>query len=439
MSQWCQKKFSDFAKLQKGISYKSEDYAKDDSGAVFLTIKCVSKSGGFKPEGIKHYAGPYTATDLLESNDLLIANTDLTRNGDIVGCPILVPDFGERNVLMSMDLSRVCLDLDQIDPHFFYYLIMNHEVRKFMKDHASGSTVLHLQTSAVPKLELYIPVNVNEQKHIGEILKAVDLAIDQTERLIAKQQRIKAGMIQDLLTNGIDENGQIRSEETHEFRETPLGRFPIEWDVGSAASLCHAVIDCKNRTPPVCKDGYPVIRTPNVRDGLFVYQDLLHTDPAAYEIWTARGKPKPGDVVITREAPFGEACRIPFDIREPCLGQRMMLYKPKQEVLDADFLVSMIYSERVQKLLFELAGGSTVGHIRVDDIKTLLIPHPRDVCEQKRISQVLESVNANRAESQKMLHKLVSIKYGLMSDLLTGKVHVPLNSKKIKPAVGAML
>ena len=37
--------------------------------------------------------------------------------------------------------------------------------------------------------------------------------------------------MQDLLTRGIDENGNLRSEETHEFKDSPLGRIPVEWDL----------------------------------------------------------------------------------------------------------------------------------------------------------------------------------------------------------------
>ena len=58
----------------------------------------------------------------------------------------------------------------------------------------------------------------------------MDRAIEQTEALIAKQQRIKTGLMQDLLTRGIDEHDNIRSEQTHQFKDSPLGRIPMEWD-----------------------------------------------------------------------------------------------------------------------------------------------------------------------------------------------------------------
>lgn len=69
-----------------------------------------------------------------------------------------------------------------------------------------------------------------EQEKIAAVLSKIDLTIAQTEAIIAKQQRIKTGLMQDLLTKGIDENGNIRSEETHEFKDSPLGRIPVEWE-----------------------------------------------------------------------------------------------------------------------------------------------------------------------------------------------------------------
>ena len=80
-----------------------------------------------------------------------------------------------------------------------------------------------------------------EQTKIAEILSTVDRAIEQTEALIAKQQRIKTGLMQDLLTRGIDEHGNLRSEKTHKFKNSPLGRIPVEWDVQPVRMLVEVI------------------------------------------------------------------------------------------------------------------------------------------------------------------------------------------------------
>ena len=82
-----------------------------------------------------------------------------------------------------------------------------------------------------------IPEEKPEQTAIAHILTTVDKAIETTEQLIAKYERIKSGMMHDLLTKGIDENGQIRSEQTHKFKDSLIGRIPIEWEPKTLGKL----------------------------------------------------------------------------------------------------------------------------------------------------------------------------------------------------------
>jgi type I restriction enzyme S subunit len=159
------------------------------------------------------------------------------------------------------------------------------------------------------------------------------------------------------------------------------------------------------------------------------------TDSDSYEVWVSRGKPRVGDVVITREAPFGEACQIPKDIPAACLGQRMMMYQPNSEKVRADFLVYAIYSHAVQNRLLELAGGSTVGHIRVGDIRSLPIPHPVSLDEQREICEALNGVSSADVDSRSALTKLRRLKIGLMQDLLTGRVPVTSLLAEPQPAL----
>jgi type I restriction enzyme S subunit len=317
--------------------------------------------------------------------------------------------------------------------HFFGSFLFYRIIDEITAIHriTAATTVKHLSSKDVLEIEIDLP-SVPEQTKIAEILSTVDRAIEQTEALIAKQQRLKTGLMQDLLTRGIDEHGNLRSEQTHKFKDSPLGRIPVEWEVTPAKDLCDAVIDCKNRTPPAAKEGHPVIRTPNVRNGEFVLDGLAWTDPHSYEIWVARGKPRAGDVVITREAPFGEACQIPADLPAPCLGQRMMMYQTNPDKLRSDYLVFAIHSEAVQSRLLELAGGSTVSHVRVGDIRSLSIPHPVSVTEQAKIASALSGVTTTLKRLTTNHLKLRSLKTALMQDLLTGRKRVTalLNRKE---------
>jgi type I restriction enzyme S subunit len=85
----------------------------------------------------------------------------------------------------------------------------------------------------------------------------------------------------------------------------------------------------------------------------------------------------------------------------------------------------------VQKSLLDLAGGSTVGHVKVGDIRTLRIPVP-SLDEQERIVRAYGSSEARLMSEQALSTKLQKQKSGLMDDLLTGRVRVtPLLKQEV--------
>jgi type I restriction enzyme S subunit len=154
-------------------------------------------------------------------------------------------------------------------------------------------------------------------------------------------------------------------------------------------NLCSLIVDCKNRTPPFVDfdSPYYVVRTSNIKNGRLIREGLKRTTEAAFKEWTARAVPAPGDVIITREAPLGEVCPVPSDI-QVCLGQRMMLYRPDPTKLDSNYLLYALASPAVQKHLGKHKGGSTVGHARVEKVKSLPIPYV-DLKVQRHIGETL--------------------------------------------------
>ena len=240
----------------------------------------------------------------------------------------------------------------------------------------------------------------------------------------------------DLFTRGVLPNGQLRPprEQAPElYQGTAVGWIPVEWSFTTCEAVCERIIDCKNRTPPETPDGHPAIRTPNVRNGEFVDKELLFTDALSYMIWTARGKPQVGDVVITREAPVGEVCMIPERHPEACLGQRMMLYRPDKEIIDPIYFLFALQSRQIQNRLDLISGGSTVGHVRVGDIRSLWMFMPKSKDEQKRIAGALFQATERLVAEEAQRDKLQMQKLGLMQDLLTGKVQVKVHEPAPEP------
>lgn len=208
------------------------------------------------------------------------------------------------------------------------------------------------------------------------------------------------------------------------YKQTEVGVIPEEWEVGTATDACDLVVDCKNRTPPVVADSdFAVVRTPNVRNGQFVLDELRFTDEESYRVWTARAVPQLGDIMITREAPLGEVCAVPPN-RKICLGQRMMLYRPSQERTTSTYLLYSLMSEPVRQNLFSKIGGSTVGHAKVDDIRFLQLPLP-PLPEQRVIAEALSDVDALLGGLDRLIAKKRDLKQTSMQQLLTGQTRLP--------------
>ena len=172
----------------------------------------------------------------LNFGDVIITKDSETP--DDIGIPTVVFENID-DLVCGYHLALIRPNPDQLDSVYLAKQLSTSQVARYFAIRASGSTRYGLPISAIETVEIPTPPKP-EQTKIAEILSTVDRAIEQTEALIAKQQRIKTGLMQDLLTRGIDEHGNLRSEQTHQFKDSPLGRIPVEWEatqIGNVASL----------------------------------------------------------------------------------------------------------------------------------------------------------------------------------------------------------
>ena len=202
--------------------------ASTDSGEV-LSIggENILQSGGVTLEAVKRVPVAFfkrMTKGHLRTDDVLI-NKDGAQTGkvgwyhpsrDLVAC------INEHVFLLRGEPDR-------ITQGYLYYSLLSDSGQAQIRLQISGSAQPGLKTGFTKGVTVEFPTDIREQSMIVRVLSTVDRAIEQTETLIAKYQRIKTGLMQDLLTRGIDEHGNLRSEQTHEFKDSPLGRIPVEW------------------------------------------------------------------------------------------------------------------------------------------------------------------------------------------------------------------
>lgn len=82
-----------------------------------------------------------------------------------------------------------------------------------------------------------------DQLRIEDILKTLDDVIQQTEQTVMKIEQVKQGLLFDLLTRGIDDNGELRDPDRHpeQFKNSPLGAIPREWKVSEIGEVAEVL------------------------------------------------------------------------------------------------------------------------------------------------------------------------------------------------------
>jgi type I restriction enzyme, S subunit len=404
------KKVSEFAKIRRGASPRPIADPKYFGGKVgWVRISDVSSSRKYLRKTTQY------VSQLGESLSIRVDKGDLIMSiAGTVGRPMII----DMPACIHDGFVHI-YDLKDTNNEYLYYSLQFIEDK--IKSLGQAGTQVNLNTGIVGDIEIFFPSN-SEQKTIAKILSTIDQSIEKTEQLIAKYERIKTGLMQDLLTRGIDENGDIRTEGVHEFKDSPLGRIPKEWEVKTINSICLNVVDCPHSTPNYLNSGILVARTMHIKNGQYDESNSSHISEIEYVDRIQRLEPQPNDIIFTREAPVGEAFIIPKNMKI-CLGQRVMLFRLNLNFAIPEYLIELIYYQDTRLRFDSIVGGTTNPHVNVSDVKSFKFAFPK-TDEQKRISNSLKEIRSLIEKEQVTFNKISKLKISLMQDLLTGEVRV---------------
>jgi type I restriction enzyme S subunit len=302
---------------------------------------------------------------------------------------------------------------ENINVKFFSYLLST-----IAKNYVSYIGNPKLMNSTFRDIKIIHPNNYYEQQKIAEILETVDNAIEKTDKIIEKYKRIKQGLMQDLLTKGIDENGNIRDEKTHKFKDSPLGKIPEEWEVvrlGEVSDINPERI--KYEQGRIIK----YIDIESINDGNVSDYKIFKIEEAPSR---AQRIVKEHDILISTVRPNLKA----FTIIKPeynyfVCSTGFAVVRSKSSI-NPLFLFHVIWFDEIfLKQVLPLVVGSSYPAVNSNELINVLIPLP-PLPEQQRIAEILLQIDQTIEKEEQYKEKLQKIKQGLMEDLLTGKVRV---------------
>lgn len=342
----------------------------------------------------------------------------ITGRGDIGHAEFRDEDFDA--------IVRLLVLLPKVDVDCRYITYYINSLVHFPKE---STGVPQLTAPKVKRIKINLPQKA-EQTTIANILSKVDEAITSVQNSIAAAERLKKGLIQNLLTGKMKPDGTFRKSDEFYFDEK-FGKVPIGWEVQRVddlfdfyptASYSRSMLsdngDCKyihygdihtrfHTFLDISKETLPYINKDLVKK--FVYLEN-------------------GDVIISDTSEDYEGVGKLVEIvnlgdSKVISGLHTLLLRPKTDKYINGFKGYIFNEERVRLEFLKYVTGIKVYSISKNSLAKVLLPIPAKQ-EQEAIKSKIDAINNDISSSKTIIKRLERLKKSLIQNLLTGKVKI---------------
>jgi type I restriction enzyme S subunit len=172
-----QVRLGDYFKFEKGLGYKGE-FLVEESSVGLVGIDSQVPGGGYKENSEKPYLGPYKSEHIVDSGDVIVAATDITQDGSVLGSTLMIPESTNYETLIySGDVMKaIPLKPDEFSLEYFYNLYRVEKYRKKVAYGDTGTTVRRLSEEGISEQLVPLP-DLPTQIAINEIISLIDQQI----------------------------------------------------------------------------------------------------------------------------------------------------------------------------------------------------------------------------------------------------------------------
>lgn len=387
-------------RVKHGFAFPGKEFSEDLNFPTLLTPGNFAVGGGFREAKPKTFSGDFPKEYELQPGDLVITMTDLSKAGDTLGLPAVVP--AGRRYLHNQRIGLVeVTDPNRLSKNFLAYYLRTDLYRSYILGTASGSTVRHTSPSRIEAFDAVLPP-LTEQRAIAEVLGALDDKIAANTKL-AKTADELAGKL-------FDHAAALLPTQPLSSILTPiLGGTPSRSNLGfwDGEELWASARDITGAPFSVVLDTEEKITS------------------AAVE--KTKAKPLPaGGVILTARGTVGAVARLatPASFNQSCYG-----FLP--ESLPPSLLYFSVLRATAQAKA--LVHGSVFDTITKRTFDHVLIPEFGEAADsvEDQISPFLDLVTASVRENA----TLAATRDALLPQLMLGKLRVKDAEKVLESAL----
>lgn len=151
---------------------------------------------------------------------------------------------------------------------------------------------------------------------------------------------------------------------------------------------CSHIVDCLHSTAKFQSSGHFCVDTTCIENGKILFNKIRYVSEETFKERISRLKPIEGDIFFAREGTVGTTLIVPRGI-DVCLGQRMMMFRLKKNILSKYFMY-YFQSPLCINQYKSLISGTTAPHLNIRDVRKLKVV-TTSIEEQQKIVTEIES------------------------------------------------
>ncbi|WP_446831882.1 restriction endonuclease subunit S [Candidatus Foliamicus sp.] len=399
---WDRVTIGDVAKV-KGGKRLPPGFRLVDSPTSFPYIRVTDMfPGGVAQTEIKYVpkaAFPAIKDYRISSEDIFIS---VAGTLGIVG---VVPAFlSGANLTENAD----CITNITCNRDYLMYWLMSSSIQKTIESIKTVGAQPKLALQRVAAFEIAVPKTTDEQLAIARVLSDVDGLLEVLEALIAKKRAIKQATMQQLLTG-----------------KTRLPGFSGEWEVIQLKTLGEFSKGQGITRSELCEEGVHCVRYGELYTMYSNYVSDLNSQIPDHVTNTALPIAN-GDLLFAASGETPEeigVCVAYIGPKTAYAGGDIIVLGTSGQ--DAVFLGHLLNAPDVVRQKSRMAQGDAVVHIRSVHLGCIEISLPA-LDEQCAIAEVLFDMDSEITALEQRRDKMRAIKQGMMQQLLTGRIRLPL-------------
>ncbi|WP_339707747.1 restriction endonuclease subunit S [Algoriphagus aquimarinus] len=443
---WIEVELEEICQINLGQSPPSSTYNDKEVGLPFFQGK--AEFTDFHPKVVKWCSKP---KKIAEKGDVLLS----------VRAPVGSTNIADQTCAIGRGLAAIRYPFGYKFPWYFLKLI-----EKKLDSLGTGTTFKAISGQTLKSQIIPLPP-LPEQRaivaRIEELFSELDHAIANLKSAQAKLEIYRQAVLKKAFEGGLTEEWrrlnhvsisakgllkEIRDEQERWIKEetilgnseanrlksklkkvksdfSTLEELPFGWTWTTFLESSNLVVDCHNKTAPYQSEGIFLVRTTNVKKGaLNLSNGIKFVSQETFEYWSRRCVPRSGDILFTREAPMGEVAIIPENTKI-CLGQRMMLIRVFNNLVNKKYLYYAIQDPSFQQRMDKSAIGTGVKHLRVGDVENLIFP----ICSPEEQTQIVQEIESRLSVADKLaetiqinLLKSESLRQSILKQAFEGKL-----------------